>query len=382
MDSSSTVDLPLLPPRVEPPSDSDDGLTATDLLTYHPSLGRPAPAYVAPEPIPDICWNARYRILQLLGNGAQGVVYLAEREGADGYRTKVAIKVFFRDPARAAEDYLLEMKRVARQAERINQIQHDNLISIRDFVAVDETRVMVMEWIDGLDLRQLLDSRRFESLRRRLGRREWERLNDVVVSAGRDHCRLKPGIAVDILRGCLAGLSALHHHGVVHCDLKPSNIMIKRTGTKKVIDVDSSCVPAEEGAGAIRGTPYYMAPEALRERQVNFRSDIASLGYILIEMLTGRLLFHRARSIDQLLAAKLSLPERLHELLPYEVRQNSLLFGLCSKMVAVNPENRFADADAVELDRQGAASFHRQLIKSDLSTEYDRELAWWIAEMA
>ena len=331
-------------------------------------------------PIDEICWNARYRMVRMLGNGAQGVVYLAHRQGVDGYETKVAVKLYFRDRARGLEEYFAAMHRVARQAMRISEIQNDNLITPRDFVAVNDTRVMVMEWVDGLDLRQLLDLRRFQKLRSRLTREEWERLNDVVVSAGPDHCRLKPGIAVDVIRGCLAGLSDLHRHGIAHCDLKPANIMIKRTGAKKIIDIDSSCVPGEDGSAVLQGTPYYMAPEQLTDHVVSFPSDIASLGYVLIELLTGSLLFKGCESIDQLVTAKLSLGDRLDDLLPREVRQDPNLFGLCQKMVAVDPDHRFPDAEAADLDRLGAASFHRNLIKSDMSTEYDRELASWLEE--
>jgi serine/threonine-protein kinase len=121
---------------------------------------------------------------------------------------------------------------------------------------------------------------------------------------------LKPGLAVDILRGCLAGLAALHHDNIAHCDLKPSNIMIKRTGTKKIVDIDSSCVLAPQQR-AVRGTPYYMAPEQLHERRVELGSDIAALGYVLIEMLTGKQLFRHCKTKKELLEAKLVLPNRL-----------------------------------------------------------------------
>lgn len=327
----------------------------------------------------EISWNARYSILQTLGNGAQGIVYLARRDGADGYETNVAMKFYFRDPLRPSEDYFTEMRRVARQAQRVSEIQNDNLVTIRDFLQVDDTRVMIMEWIDGLDLRHLLDLRRYRRLQEQLSREEWERLNDVVVSVGPHQCRLKPGVAVDIVRGCLAGLSDLHHRGIVHCDLKPSNIMIKRNGANKIIDVDSSTLLADGEAEVIRGTPYYMAPEQLRDRRVSYASDIASLGYVLVEMLTGRLLFDHCKTIDELLAAKLTLADRLEALLPAEIRRDAALHALCRKMTAVDPSERFPDAEAAELDRRhGAASFHRRLVKSDLSTEYDRELAWWI----
>ncbi len=334
-------------------------------------------AYVPEQPLEELCWRARYRIDRQLGRGAQGVVYLAHREGADGYSTNVALKVYYRHPQVETEPYLAEMRRVATQGQRISRIQHDNLISIRDFVAIGETRVMVLEWIDGADLSRLLDLRNLERLRAGMQKDEWERLNDVVVSAGEDHCRVKPGVAVDILRGCLAGLAALHHEGIAHCDLKPSNIMIKRAGIKKIIDIDSSCV-VDEDSRVVRGTPYYMAPEQLTAQSVGLRSDIASLGYILIEMLTGRLLFRECRTLESLIDAKVGLAARLDRILPAEVRRSPLLDGLVRKMVAVDPADRFPDADAAEFDHIGAARFHRQLVQSDLSTEYVRELAWWV----
>jgi serine/threonine-protein kinase len=347
------------------------------LRTYHDHLGNPILGHAPPERLEELCWNARYQVQKLLGQGAQGVVYLAKREGVDGYFTSVALKLFHRHPTFTREEYQLEMRRVARQAKRVSGIQHDNLINIRDFVALGETRIMVLEWIDGLDLDRLLELKRFAKLQKTLSKDSWHHLNDVIVTPGQDHGRLKPGIAVDILRGCLAGLSSLHHHGIVHCDLKPSNIMIKRTGTKKIIDLDSSCIPAEEPSNR-RGTPYYMSPEQHLEKPVQVQSDIASLGYILIEMLTGRLLFRDCQNRSQLLEAKLKLPSRLGQLLPPEVQADPYLRGLVSKMVAVEPKDRFRNADAAELDRMGTVSFQRNLVKTNLSTEYDRELAWWL----
>ncbi len=361
--------------RFDPASTADlqvDAAGADVLRTYHTG-GRPIMARVPPAPLEELCWNARYRILSRLGYGSQGAVYLAERQGVDGYFTRVALKIFHRDPSTPLEEYLAEMRRVALQAQRVSVIQHDNLVSIRDFVAIAETRIMVLEFVDGFDLSRLLDGRRHERLRSAISKKQWERLNDVVVTAGKDHCRLKPGIAVDVVRGCLAGLSALHHRGIVHCDMKPSNIMIKRTGTKKIIDIDSSSSTAEN-TKEIRGTPYYMALEQLDGRAVHLASDIASLGYVLVELLTGRLLFKDCDSMAKLREAKMKLPSRLGDLLPAEVKRDELLYKLIQKMIAVDPRDRFPDADAAELDTVGAVSFHRRLVKM----EYDRELAWWL----
>jgi len=350
---------------------------AESLRTYHSSLGRPLPEYTPPEPLQELCWSARYQIRRLLGKGSQGVVYLARREGVDGYFTNVALKLFYRNPGLGLEDYQAEMRRIALQAQRVSRVQHDSLISIRDFVTIGETRVMVLEWIDGLDIDHLLDLKRMEALRQQLPKKLWDHLNEVIVTPGEDHCRLKSGIAVDILRGCLTGLASLHQRGIVHCDLKPSNIMIKRTGTKKIIDVDSSCVPSADPPH-LRGTPYYMAPEVIRGKPSQVRSDIASLGYVLLEMLTGRRIFKGCDTMAALLDAKMRLPERLKQILPKEVLDDPNLSGLVAKMVAVEPKDRFPDADAAELDHLGAVNFHRQLVKSNLSTEYNRELAWWL----
>jgi serine/threonine-protein kinase len=358
-------------------SEENTHLASTQLLSYHEVLGSPTPSRVPGEPVEGFEWLARYRIVRLLGSGAQGVVYLAHREGADGYSTRVAVKLYPRDESTDEGVYQSEMRRIARQAELISEIQHDNVVNIRDFVSIGDTRLMVMEWIDGVDLRQLLDHRRYDEMRGRVSRRDWDRLNDVVVTRGEDHCRLKPGVAVAVLRGCLAGLAGLHQHGIVHSDLKPANIMIKRTGAQKLIDMDSSCPPNNQGTAVIRGTPYYMAPEQLKDHHVGFRSDVASLGYILLEMLTGRQIFKRCRTIEDLLDAKRVLPLVLPELLPQELESDPNLVGLCAKMVAFDPETRFPDADAADIGQLGAASFHRELVKHDLSTDYDRELAWW-----
>ena len=358
-----------------------DAMDQTLLLSYHDTLERPYPKPRSPATFDELSWRAHYEVIRPLGRGAQGTVYLARREGVDGYATHVALKVFDPPENWTTVEYVCEMERIAGQAERISQIQHDSLVSIRDFVAIgdgeDQPRVMVLEWVDGFDLERLLDLQRLRRLEARLPRPIREHLNDVIVTAGRDHCAIKAGVAVDIVRGCLAALSALHHERIAHCDLKPSNIMIKRTGTKKIIDVDSSCVVSREDP-QIRGTPYYMAPEQLEQKPIRLRSDVASLGYVLIELLTGERLFGDCVTKDELLVAKQTLPDRLDRLLPAAVRDDPFLFQLVYKMVAVDPQDRFPDADAAELDRVGAASFHRHLVRENLSTEYDRELAWWL----
>ena len=99
--------------------------------------------------------------------------------------------------------------------------------------------------------------------------------------------RLKPGIAIAVMRECLAALAALHREGIVHSDLKPSNIMLKRTGNAKIVDIGSA-FELNNLPGQRTCTPTYAAPEVLEGSECTPRSDLASLGYVLIEMLAGR----------------------------------------------------------------------------------------------
>ncbi|MGE3780083.1 MAG: protein kinase, partial [Pirellulaceae bacterium] len=174
------------------------GSSSSHLMGYHDEGGQPLRPCQPDEAPGELCWQARYVILRQIGQGAQGVVYLGRRDGADGFHVNVALKVFSRHPQWTDEEYGEEMRRVAEQALRISHIQHDNLLMIQNFVAERGGRVMVMEWIDGLDLSRLLCRTNWIQLRQRLTPQEWERLNDVVATEGEDHCRLKPGIAVDV----------------------------------------------------------------------------------------------------------------------------------------------------------------------------------------
>ncbi len=357
-----------------------DAVDATQLLSYHDVLGSPLQPLRPRRPIEvvkEMSWNAQYRMIRLLGSGAQGVVYLANREGVDGYSTRVAAKIFPRDVDVAGTTYEEEMRRIAGQAQKVSELQHDHLLDIRDFVSLGETRVMVMEYLDGIDLRRLLDHQTLDALHDRLTSDDRNHFEESIVTRGHDHCRVRPGVALGILRGCLSGLAALHEHDIVHSDLKPANIMIKRTGTVKLIDMDSSGSPQREGRAVIRGTPYYMAPEQLVQHHVRFRSDVASLGYIFIEMLSGRMIFQSCKTVDRLVDAKRSLLGILSDLLPDEFQENRELVDLCKTMVAFDPENRFPDATAADIGPHGAWSFLRELVQHDGLEDFDRELAWW-----
>jgi serine/threonine-protein kinase len=325
-------------------------------------------------------WTRRYRKLRQLGSGGQGVVFLGERQGADHFRLPVALKVFSPESYRDAEAYEEDMVRVARVAVRVALIQHDNLIDIHDFIAQDGLRVMEMEWVDGYDLREVLTQGMLELTRERVGARHWKYVNNVILTQGPVQPRLKPGVAIQVLRECLAGLAALHREGIVHGDLKPSNIMLKRTGDTKVIDIGSA-IDLNAAAARRMWSPAYAAPEVLQGGENSPQSDLASLGYVLIEMLSGRPAFEGLTTYGELIAAKADLDRRLPDMLPPEVSCNDLLLHLCRRLVAADPTRRFPSAQAADLDRKGAADFHRQLVKGDLASEYENDIRVWLEQL-
>ncbi|MBL9123141.1 MAG: serine/threonine protein kinase [Planctomycetaceae bacterium] len=325
-------------------------------------------------------WTVHHRLTRLLGSGGQGIVFLSERRGADNFTLPVAIKVFSPERFEDARCYEEAMARIAAVAARVAQIQQDNLIDVHNFVDRNRIRLMEMEWIDGYDLSRLLTPDMLARVRDRVSNRRWDYLNNVIVTAGPQQPRLKPGIAIAVLRDCLAALAALHRQGILHADLKPSNIMLKRTGNAKIIDIGAACEMAH--APARRScTPAYAAPEVLEGADASPRSDLASLGYVLIEMLAGVSPFAGMESYRELLEAKRNLWHRLPHLLPQEVVCNELLMNLCRGLIAADPMRRFPSAEAADLVKEGAASFQRQLIKGDLASEYENEIRVWLGEL-
>jgi serine/threonine protein kinase len=322
-------------------------------------------------------WHTPFRILRLLGRGGQGVVFLSEREGCDAFTLPVALKFFTPESYRDDESYREDMKNIARVARQVALIQHDNLIDLHNFIEQDGIRIMEMEWLDGFNLQDLLTTNLYHRSQTKLPRERWEYVQRVILAPGPAHPRLKPGVAIQVLRECLAGLGALHREGIAHGDLKPSNIMVKRTGNAKIIDIGSATV-LDKPQGRRMWSPVYAAPEILRGGENSPRADLASLGYALVEMLAGQCPFAGLETVEALYDAKMKFDQRLSDFLPREVANNELLLHLCRRLVAADPGKRFASAQAADLDRKGAADFHRQLVKGDLASEYENDLRNWL----
>ena len=325
----------------------------------------------------EVEWVSQYRLRKILGAGGQGVVYLADHVGANEITFPVALKVFSPKRYKTNELYRADMTRLGRVLARTAVVQQDRLTDVHNFIECDGVYVMVMEWIDGFDLGHLLSPGTLGRTSDRVSDQHWTYLTKVVFSPGPARVRLKPGIANSIVRECLAALGAMHRAGIVHADIKPSNIMVKRTGNTKLIDYGAA-FEADSRDQRVPVTPGYAAPEVLQGEPATSLSDLASLGYVLIEMLSGVRLFEGLRTYEDLLSAKQRIVNQVFELLPHEILASELLLELICGLVAPDPRDRFPNAEAADLFEHGAAKFNRQLVLGNLGSEYEADLRTWL----
>lgn len=322
-------------------------------------------------------WTSHFHLIRQLGRGGQGVVYLSEQRGAEGFTLPIALKIFSPEPFSDARGYNSAMSRMAHVAAQVAQIQHDKLLYVHNLYDRNNIRLMVMEWIDGYDLRTLLSNDLLESMRGRLSVNLWNRIDEVIITGGEAQPRIKPGVAIAIVRDALSALGALHRHGIIHGDIKPANIMLKRTGNVKIVDIGSAFEVGDPPASR-SCTPRYAAPEVLEGLPSTPRSDLASLGYVLVELLSGKPIFQGHQTCPDLLEAKRFIAQKLEEVLPFEVACNELLMNVIHRLIAPDPSRRFSSAEAADYFQDGAVAFQRQLIQSDLATEYEVEIRSWI----
>jgi predicted Ser/Thr protein kinase len=203
---------------------------------------------LSPEEIADKF--PQFEITECLGRGGMGVVYKARQKSLGRW---VAIKIL--PPERVGEEKFSE--RFAREAATLARLSHPNIVTIHDFGEADGLFYIVMEFIDGVNLRDLL----------------------------RDG-KLEPEQALAIVPPVCEALQYAHGKSIVHRDIKPENLLLDRDGRIKIADFG---IAALIGAGGENiGTPPYMAPEQSGAQSgIDHRADIYALGVVLYEMLTG-----------------------------------------------------------------------------------------------
>ncbi len=335
-----------------------------------------------------------FRLTRKLGEGGQGVVRSSECPGSDGFRNdQLALKIFSPRLYPSVERYEADMHRMGRVASIIAGIDQGNILTVQQFQSLDGIRLMLMKQVDGYDLRHLMDP--WSVHRVREARPDLLReITESIVSLGPVQTRFLPGAALTIARKCLAALIRMHASGVVYGDLKPSNIMLTPYGEVKIVDIGSAFEVAATRFPFFC-TPEYAAPEVLQHGECTERSDLASLGYVFIEMLLGRPVFsslpRRLRtelSVPQeattgiatdpdprLIEEKCSLPDRLCNLLP---TYSPTLIQFLKRMIAARPEDRWPDAVQAEVNGQfGAYAYYQELVRSGLDMQYEHEFRIW-----
>lgn len=267
--------------------------------------------------------RGKYTVIELLGRGGLGTVYRAVQHPVE---RPVAIKVINRN---RADDPVLR-KRFQREAAAAAHLKHPAVVALYDFGDEDGELYMVMELVDGEELRSRIHRDR----------------------------RLAPELAVNLARQICAGLTHAHELGFVHRDLKPENIMISvgSDGEHRARILDFGIVKAirsdalsahntghETRAGVIMGTPAYLAPEQAYARDITAATDQYSLGVVLYEMLTGRLPYSRGSEFE-IMTAHCVAP---FPPMPLEANVPAALEAVVERAMAKKPEDRFPSVKAM-----------------------------------
>lgn len=225
-----------------------------------------------PDILPPGTMAGQYMLQRLIGSGGGGMVYAAEHRLL---KRPAAVKVLRREKAAMAS----MVTRFLREAMAVNMIRHPNIVDIFEFGELADGRPFyVMELLEGTNLRKLVQLRG----------------------------RFSPADALAMLEPVCGALEAAHKAGVVHRDLKASNITVLETGTERVVKLldfgIAKLLHPEPGgaglteAGSMLGTSHYMAPEQVRGEQVDTRVDVYALGVLLYQLLTAQYPFQSEKT--------------------------------------------------------------------------------------
>ena len=191
----------------------------------------------------------RYKIIRKLGQGGAAVVYL----GSDRYiKRYVAIKLSQPTTDRAKERFFIE----AQSAGRLN---HPNIVTVYDANIYRDFCYLVLEYVEGPTLKKFCMKKNL----------------------------LPPKRVVELISSACNALDYAHKQGVIHKDVKPSNIMVNSEGAAKITDFGIAQITEKTAELGVFGTPSYMSPEQAEDREVGTQSDVFSLGCVLYELLTG-----------------------------------------------------------------------------------------------
>jgi tetratricopeptide (TPR) repeat protein/predicted Ser/Thr protein kinase len=275
-----------------------------------PSLGPTTSAWQLPALFPGMMLGGRYEILQTIGEGGMGAVYKAEDRELG--RT-VALKVI-RPELASNPDILQRFKQEILLASKVTD---RNIIRIYDLGDADGIKFITMEFVEGDDLRHLLQR----------------------------HGKLPTTEAVEIMEQVVSGLRAANRVGVIHRDLKPGNIMRASDGRVLVMDFGLARNLQDDGmtrTGTMLGTMDYMSPEQAQAKDLDARSDIFTIGLILYELLTGIQPYRAESAIASLLKRT---QQRAIPVSEIDKNVPGALSNIVSKCLERDPALRYSSAD-------------------------------------
>jgi eukaryotic-like serine/threonine-protein kinase len=254
----------------------------------------------------------RFRVTGLVGEGAMGVVFRARDESLD---RDVALKVM-RTRSADAEDE----ERFLREARAVARLQHPNIVTLYELGDHQGSPFIAMELLEGVDLQRAIEG----------------------------GLRPNPRATLPIVLHLLAGLGHAHDNGIVHRDVKPSNLFLPRGRPAKIMDFGVARLGGSTTAtGLIMGTPNYMSPEQVQARPMDGRSDLFSAGLILYELVTGE----KAYQGDSVVALmyKIAHEDPDLALIPRGAKWDRLR-AVISRALFKEPDRRYPTAAAMSAD--------------------------------
>jgi serine/threonine-protein kinase len=261
---------------------------------------------------PEGLLDHRYQLLERIGGGGMAEVFLAE----DTLLTRrVAVKIL-RSQYTSDEDFVVRFRQEARAAARLS---HPNIVSIFDVGCAEDTHYIVMEYVSG------------------------ETLKDYIKREG----PLSPQIVLELAYQVAAALKHAHDNKIIHCDIKPHNILISRDGLAKVTDFGIARAVSSQTStqvAGVMGSVHYLSPEQARGYGVDAQSDIYSLGVVMYEMLSGAPPFDGPSAISIAMKHLQEQPRSLVETAPATPKA---LISLVQKAMAKKPQERFSTAQAL-----------------------------------
>lgn len=283
--------------------------------------------------------NERYEILKSIGEGGMANVYLAHDKILD---RDVAIKVLRGD----LENNEKFIRRFQREAKSVSDLSHPNIVEVYDVGEEDGQHYIVMEYIDGKTLKQLIQKR-----------------GALTVTE-----------VIDIMSQLTDGLAQAHDAYIIHRDIKPQNIMILDNGMIKITDFGiamSMNATQLTQTNSVMGSVHYLPPEQASGKGATTKSDIYSAGILMYELLTGSVPFKGDNAVEIAL-------KQMKERIPSIRRQNPLIpqsvENIVLKATAKNPQNRYDNIHemhddiihALDEDRQNDVKYHYPYPESEL----------------